>query len=113
MIRRSVFFSLCVNIFGALSLPVLLHAAVAAPLADAVQQRDGQTARKLIRQRADVNAAQGDGMTALHWAASHGDADLARALTSAGASVKAVTRINKYTPLFLASQYGHALVIQV
>jgi ankyrin repeat protein len=45
----------------------------------------GLAVRALIREGADVNAAQGDGMTALHWAAMHGDASQARMLISAGA----------------------------
>ena len=39
----------------------------------------------LLKQKVDVNEAQGDGMTALHWAAMNDDAALARLLISAGA----------------------------
>jgi uncharacterized protein len=61
----------------------------------------------------DVNAAQGDGMTALHWAALNGDAELAQMLLYAGASVKATTRLGAYNPLFMAAKSGHAAVIDV
>jgi len=44
-----------------------------------------ETVRELLRQGLDVNAAQGDGMTALHWAADRGDAALADMLIYAGA----------------------------
>ena len=47
----------------------------------------------LLKQAADVNAAQGDGMTALHWAAMKNDAELAQTLLYAGANVRATTRI--------------------
>src|SRR5574338_817983 len=72
-----------------------------APVADAAMRRDGAKLRLLLKQGADVNAAQGDGMTALHWAAMHGDLDEARMLIYAGARVDAVTRNGNYTPLHL------------
>ena len=50
--------------------------AASAPVADAAQARDRRAVRALLKQGADVNAAQGDGMTALHWAAMNGDAEL-------------------------------------
>ena len=67
--------------------------------------------KKLLKEGADVNGAQGDGMTALHWAALNGDAELASMLLFAGANVGAKTRIGGYTPLHLAAQVGHASVI--
>ena len=59
-----------------------------------------------------MNAAQGDGMTALHWAAMNGDAEMAQMLVYAGANVKATTRIGGYTPLFLAARQGKAAAIR-
>ena len=50
-------------------------------------------------------------MTALHWAAMKGDAELAQMLIFAGANIKATTRLGAYTPLFLAAQQGHGKVI--
>ena len=82
-----------------------------APIADAAQAKDTATVRKLIKEGGDVNAAQGDGMTALHHAALNGDADLAQMLLYAGANVGAKTRIGAYTPLHLAAQVGNANVI--
>ena len=58
---------------------ILLAAAPAvvarSPLADAAEQRDSASVRKLLGTRSDVNATQVDGTTALHWAAYHDDAD--------------------------------------
>jgi ankyrin repeat protein len=95
----------------ALSLSVMLSAAGTAPVADAVMKRDADAVRTLIKAGADVNAAQGDGMTALHWAARNGDVELTRVLLFAGANVKASTRLGGYTPLLLAAQQGHSAVI--
>ena len=39
------------------------------PVADAAMRGDAEAIVALLRQGADVNAAQGDGMTAMHWAA--------------------------------------------
>ena len=59
------------------------------PVADAAMRGDiGTRVRALLKQGADVNAAQGDGMTALHWAAERGDAALADMLLYAGANVE-------------------------
>ena len=82
-----------------------------APVAEAAERGDKAAVLALIKQAADVNAAQGDGMTALHWAAMKGDVELAQMLIYAGANVKAATRLGSYTPLFVASQQGHAGVI--
>ena len=81
------------------------------PVATAAERGDVETLRSLLRQGADVNAAQGDGMTALHWAAEHGDDDLTAILLYSGANVDAGTRIGRYTPLHLASRRGHASVV--
>jgi ankyrin repeat protein len=75
-------------------------------------KRDAATVKKLIAQGADVNVPQGDGMTALHWAAEHADSALAIALLHAHANVKATTRIGAYTPLQLASRAGGSAVVR-
>ncbi len=88
-----------------------LNAAGPADIAAAAQAKDAAAVKKLLKDGADVNGAQGDGMTALHWAALNGDADLASMLLYAGANVGATTRIGGYTPLHLAAQVGNANVI--
>src|SRR5262245_12722327 len=96
----------------ACALGAWLHAETgASPVADAAQSGDRAAVANLIRQAADVNAAQADGMTALHWAALRDDAALAQTLLYAGANVKATTRLNAYTPLLLAAKDGRASVI--
>ena len=96
----------------ALALSALVAAAPSpSPVADAAMKGDRDAVRALLKQGADVSAAQGDGMTALHWAADRGDAATAEMLVYAGANVGAVTRIGQYTPLHLASRSGSASVV--
>jgi ankyrin repeat protein len=88
-----------------------LSAAASAPVADAAMKRDTDAVRALLKDGADVNAAQGDGMTALHWAARHGDVEMTQMLLYAGANVKAATRLGNYTPMLMAADQGHAKVL--
>ncbi len=81
------------------------------PVADAAMRGDDDAVRELIAAGAEVNAAQGDGMTGLHWAASNRDPRLAKILLDAGADVGAGTRIGNYTPLHVAAQEGAAYVV--
>src|SRR5437764_5140380 len=108
MIMRRLRFSA----LGALALTALLHAAASAPVADAAMEGNRDGVKTLLKQAADVNAAQGDGMTALHWAAMKNDADLVQTLLFAGANPKATTRMGAYTPLLLAAKSGNADVIE-
>ena len=103
------------TLLGALLLPLALLAPAGpdAPVADAAQRGDMQAVRELLRGGADVNVPQGDGMTALHWAAERGDAELAGLLVFAGADVRAGTRIGAYTPLHMAAEAASPEVVRV
>jgi ankyrin repeat protein len=83
-----------------------------APVADAAERGDLAAVKALIKDGADVSAALGDGMTALHWAAERGNAELAELLIRAGSNVRAATRIGSYTPLHLAARSGSAPVVK-
>ena len=83
-----------------------------APIADAAMKGDLARVRTLISQGASVNAPQGDGMTALHWAAERGDSAMAELLIRSHADLRAVTRIGGYTPLHIASKSGGAGVVK-
>ena len=89
-----------------------VHASGTAPVADAAMRRDAASVRTLVRAGGDVNGAQGDGMTALHWAATYGDPELTEVLLYAGANVKATSRLGRFTPLHVASQGGFAVVVK-
>ena len=70
-------------------------AAEDATLADAAEQGHGKLVRTLLAGGADVNAAQVDGMTALHWAAYRDDLDTARMLVEGGADANAVNQLRR------------------
>ena len=79
-------------------------------VADAAMKGDRATVQKLLTQKADVNAPQVDGATALHWAVYRDDLDLADILIRARANVKAANRLG-VTPLEMASLYGRPEMI--
>ncbi|PYR47237.1 MAG: hypothetical protein DMF95_16895 [Acidobacteria bacterium] len=79
-------------------------------VADAVMKGDRAALRTLLQQRADVNAPQADGATALHWAVYRDDLEAAALLIQAGANVTAANREGA-TPLSLASINGDAAMI--
>lgn len=82
-------------------------------LADAAMNGDRDGIRAMLKAKADVNVSQGDGMTALHWAAFKDDVEMARILVQAGANVKAVTRNNSLAPITFAARNGSAPMLEV
>lgn len=96
------------------SLSLLLVAATPpeSPVADAAQQGSVEQVRALLQQGADVNAAQSDGLTALHWAAMNNNREMVDLLLYAGATVRPLTRVGGYMPLHLAARSGHAEVTE-
>jgi ankyrin repeat protein len=98
-----------------MALCFFLFAAVPAdaPIADASMRNDAAQVRLLVANGAEVNAAHGDGMTGLHWAAENGNPEIASILLESGADVEAVTRLGAYRPLHLAARRGNASVIQL
>lgn len=99
---------------AALIAAMLFHAVLAAetPLADAVEAGDPARFRAALAQGADVNAAQVDGMTALHWAAYRDDVEIASRLVRAGADVKALTRYG-VAALSLACENGNGTLVDL
>ncbi|MBM63529.1 MAG: hypothetical protein CL484_11335 [Acidobacteria bacterium] len=84
--------------------------AVDAPIADAAMNRDREAIEALLATGNEINAAQGDGMTGLHWAATNGDLHITELLLAADANLGATTRLGAHTPLHVASRAGHAEV---
>jgi len=83
-----------------------------AAVANAAERRDATAIAALLRQKADPNARQADGMTALLWAAHHDDLALARQLIAAGADVTAANRYG-VTALELACTNGNADLVKL
>ena len=101
MTRRAGFVGVLAGVFAVLAQAGLLAAGADARLIKAVRSKDAATVRTLIKQRVDVNAPQGDGATALHWAAHVDDLTIADLLIRAGAKA-AVSNDTGFTPLHLA-----------
>ena len=99
-----------VALLCALGLLVGSGFAALAPVLDAAKRGDIESLKAELRSGADVNAAQGDGFTALHWAAKLGNRGVAEVLIAAGADIKATTRIGSHMPLHVAAAAGQAEV---
>ena len=75
---------------------------------DAARNGDRAALRALIQKKADVNQPDGDGATALHWAAYRDDLESVNLLVTAGANVNAANDLGA-TPLWIASTNGVAV----
>jgi len=82
-------------------------------LLEAAKRGDVEVVKSLLNEGADPNAAQGDGLSALHMAAQDGNLKLAEILIDAGANIEAKTRIGSYTPLHIASGGARTSVVGV
>jgi len=87
------------------------NAAAHSPLVDAAKHDDIAATRALIEKKADVNATEPDGTTALHWASYHDDVAAADLLIKAGARVNAATDLG-VTPLWNASLNGSEAMVK-
>ena len=88
-----------------------LSAANDTRLADALEKRDIKTATALLAQRVDVNLAQPDGGTPLHWAAHWNELSIAKQLLASGANANALNDLG-VSPLALAASDGSVPMIE-
>ena len=79
-------------------------------LVDAAERRDAAAVQSLVKQKADVNAVQPDGATALHWLAHWDDVPTAELLLKSGANANAANDAG-VTPLALACENGSAAMV--
>ena len=89
----------------------LPRAAERPALIEAARNGDRERLRALIQQKADVNIADADGATALHWASYRDDLDSVDLLIRAGAHVNAANDLGA-TPLWTASLNAGAPIVQ-
>ncbi len=101
------------RLLGALAVALIAAGAsrVESPVADAAMHGDVAAVRALLDAGADPDAAQGDGMTGLHWAGERGDTAVARLLLDVHADVERQTRVGAYRPLHLAARGGFDRVV--
>ncbi len=81
-----------------------------ATVADATELQQRGTVLRMLAEKANVNAPQADGMTALHWTVEHDDLELTQSLLAAGADPKAKNRY-EVTPLALACTNGNPAIV--
>ena len=94
-----------------LSVASLAAASGVTRVVDAVKRADKAAVRALVQQQVDVNAAEPDGSTALHWAVQQDDLETVDLLIRAGANVMAANRYG-VTPLAAACTSGNAAIIE-
>ncbi|MBV9265416.1 MAG: ankyrin repeat domain-containing protein [Acidobacteriaceae bacterium] len=99
--------------FAMLILFPVLGLATEPSLIDAVKAGDSTVVIRLLRTKPPVNAAEGDGTTALHWAALKDEVKIAQALLNAGADPAAKTRDEGLTPFHLAASTGDAALVDL
>ena len=100
----------CTAVLLVSSIGMMLTAAESSPVADAVARGDKAAVQTLLNQKADVNAAQVDGTTGLHWAVYRDEVAVVDQLIKAGAKVGTANRVG-ITPLYMASLYGNPEII--
>src|SRR5437762_2680044 len=91
-------------------LSIVNAAAASSELADAAMRRNTDAVLSLLQRKADVDAPQIDGTTALHWAVRWDDLETAEMLIRAGANVSAANRAGA-TPMQLAALNGNAAMV--
>jgi ankyrin repeat protein len=100
---------------GSLAVTVLLVNGYSAygsvDLVDAVKNGDKQALRALIKQRVNVNAAEPDGATALHWAVHRNDLEAVELLLRAGADPRTANRYGA-TPLAIAAEGAGGSIVE-
>ena len=109
MIRKTILTGFAIALASLAS--ATFWAAGKSDVADAVMKHDKAALKTLIQQKADVNAPQIDGATAVHWAVYNQDAESLDMLLAAGAKSDVANR-EGVTPLEMASQFGNAKFIE-
>ena len=80
-------------------------------IVEAARDGDVEAVHSLLAVGEDVNARQGDGATALHWAVHRNNLEAITTLLEAGADVNAANALGA-TPLWLAATNGESAVVR-
>jgi ankyrin len=88
------------------------RAIASTPLIEAAKNGDSETIRRLLQGKIDVNAADPDGSTALHWASYRDDLTIAQLLLRAGANPNAANDLGA-TPIWAASVNGGSVMVRL
>jgi uncharacterized protein len=107
MTRRLIAICIAVTLS---SIAAITLGAGSSEVASAAQGGDIAAVRALIAKKVDVNAAQPDGATALHWAIYRNNAEMTELLLRAGAKANAINK-NGITPLYMAALYGNPAIV--
>jgi ankyrin len=107
-VRLPLFAASC--LIAALGLGVVARAQSDTRLVVAMKNQDATAVKALLKQRANVNAPDVDGTTALQWAAHWNDVDTVKALIAAGAKANVASRYG-VTPLHEAASIGSAPIV--
>jgi len=100
---------LLLGVFGVAVCVVAAVGAAGSDVADAIERGDLAAARGLIQKGSDVNAAQSDGATGLHWAVYRNSVEAVDLLVRAGA--KSAANREGMTPLAMAALYGNPAIV--
>ncbi len=104
--------SLCLAVCTCFVWPVLAMAQAPVTVLEAARANDLDALRASIAADRDVQHSAGDGASALHWAAYHGNAEAVSLLLDAGADADASNDLGA-TPLWLAALAGDGAVVDL
>ena len=110
--RSPVSLALVTALAVALSWSGSVQAQPADGIIEAVKAGNLDEVQRLLDQGADVDARQGDGATALHWAAHRNNLETASVLLASGAMVGAANELGA-TPLWLAAMNGATHMVEL
>lgn len=101
-----------VPLFALLAAHALYGVTPVPEIAAAVKAGNESAVRELLQRHVNVNAAEPDGTTALHWSVRANNLALAELLLHSGANANAMNRYG-ITPLSLAASAGNAPMIEM
>ena len=81
------------------------------PIFEASSNGYTETLSKLVKNGANINIANDEGMTPLHIAIKNGHTETVKVLIAAGANISTKSAINGWTPLYIACAKGYTDIV--